>query len=421
MQILNIYRQNLISNHLLILIMTLSFHALLEFSSQSITPLSLLRQDITAEDFIAWRKYLLTEQEIIRLKLYKMMLGASSESEKRLYMTTTQKQLVTLSDLVSRYLHRERKIWEHHRFADQIKVGYLFTLNAIQELLHFLSIGFKEFFDNTVRFTQYELRSIVPQLRNCISGLKAKLALGSVDARLAEILVKGLIRHLNKSTLSPSIAAYIDQLSEEIIGQDNLSTEALVGVLIRYNFNLPEFYLYLIEPDLEDLEQIEGLHEQRELVLQKKDRMKRTEQQPGLGLNTEDRALREDLIDFLADRAVYLDELLSLRRQSLVDLENSGNAFRILVNLSVPQLALFFRLQMEMGVLAKEKVTKVFNFVAQHFYTEKTVFISAQNLLRRSTVIDFASVLKVWDLLAEMMDWLDQQFSVRNYQRSSRA
>ena len=107
---------------------------------------------------------------------------------------------------------------------------------------------------------------------------------------------------------------------------------------------------------------------------------------------------------------------MNLRRVAINDKTEAEKSFRMKMNLSVPQLALFFRIQIESGLLAKESLTEVFNFFAHHFYTERTQFISASNLLVRSTNAEFANALKVKDALDSMIRWLDEHYHVNNYQ-----
>lgn len=114
----------------------------------------------------------------------------------------------------------------------------------------------------------------------------------------------------------------------------------------------------------------------------------------------------------------YLEKLLNHRRQAMQDKMDAEKTLRLLLDMTVPQFALFIRVLKETQVILKTGITEVCTFFAMHFYTDKSLFISSSNLLKRSTDVEFATVLKLWDMLTDMQNWLDEKFSVRNYKRS---
>lgn len=104
------------------------------------------------------------------------------------------------------------------------------------------------------------------------------------------------------------------------------------------------------------------------MILQHKDGVNATDRQHAFGFHPQQRHIKDEIVDFLYEKSCYLDELLALRRIAMNDKYASEKAFRMRMALSVPQLALFFRVQMESGILSKQEL---FNLVAQHIFTEK--------------------------------------------------
>ena len=400
--------------------MTASFHSLLLFVTHSVCPVFLINKSLSDQDFQSWKEFLNKEGVSMRFKMYKMMLSQVSDAEKREYMSGLQQQLVTMSNLINQYLFRERKVWAHHPDADLIRIGYVFSLSFFQEYLEFMSASFGDYYDLEVKVTDYERRNVLPELRNQLFHLKGILSDRGIDEKLIGIVMRGMAGYVNHVPVSLRTVSYVSEVVGRISEVPDVDDEVLVALLIKLNFNPPEFYLYLTREDLSVSDELNGLHEELEAVLERREGARQIEVLVGRSLLPAEQGVRDEVSAFLMERAVYLEELLAVRRMAIADQLEADKAFRVLAKLSVPQLALFFRVQMEVGVLAKEKLSKVFNFVANHFYTEKTRFISAQMLLKRSTDVEFATVLRLWEILGEMMDWLDAQFSVRNYQKSLR-
>lgn len=397
--------------------MVFSYSSLHAFVTVSINPLALISKEIYHSDFSKWKLFIDNEIQKLRLKVVENLFGSTTEAEKFRCIKSLQEQIVMLSDELNLYLYRERKVWSSHHDADKIKESYFSSLEKLEDFLSFLSKKFDRYYDSEVKITDFRLKTVVPQLRHNIHYLKQGLNNAAVDLVLIGIISNGLSKHIKNYKVSWANAKYISHFIHCIEQLDTVNNQTVNTVMLELDFNNPDYYLYNTLQISTKLLHIHGLHEQMELILQQKEKLSNININ-GYSLHTKQSKLKHDLITFYSEKIIFLEELMALRRVAMNDKYSSDQAFRISVGLTVPQLALFFRMQMEKGILVKEGVTEVFNFVAHHFYTEKAIFISAQNLLKRSTDVEFATVLKLWDVLVGMMEWLDENFSVKNYQRS---
>lgn len=392
--------------------MTSYFNQIHLFVVQSVNPVYLLNRSLSNIDFEKWKAFLLGEGEALRLQMMVVLFGTGLNIEKREYLSGIQQQLVMMSDIVNRYLFKDKKVWMSQADAELIKANYLMSLAFFQEQLVYSEQQYASYYDQEVKITDFCLRDILPQLRHQIYALKENLQKHRVGTEIIDIVIKGLSDLFGQRQLSPANVAYITGLVKEFEKYSYLVDDTVISILIKWNFNRPDFYLYVTKSLNERLIQINGLHEQKELILQHKDHVRTMDNQAIFSFHPGERHIKDEILDFFSEKSSYLDELMALRRLAINDKYTSEKAFRMLVGLSVPQLALFFRMQMESGVLSKQAKQELFNFVAHHFYTENTVFISSQNLSRLSTVVEFSTALKLWDILTEMKEWLDRNFSV---------
>lgn len=393
-----------------------SFHTLHVFFTQSVSPVSFLDRELTPADFAKWKSFIQIEKDRLILEIKDNLPGPQTCAEKRSSLSAVQRQLVIISDQINSYLFRQKKIWATHKNAGQIRAHYLYSLSCIEEILEYLSSRFGEYYSAEVKLTDFSLINSLPELRHQVFALKQTFKLTGIQEALCNIIFNGLYDLLSSKRLSRRDLEYISELVVALGNMESVSEKQLIRLLISYDFNQPELFLYKIEQLDDKLANINGLHEQLELVYQMKKDTQSVGLKKGMSLHPGQGTLKVDFQGFFMEKVSYLEELLVLRRVAIKDKYESEQAFRLLVRLSVPQLALFFRVLMETGLLAKQDIGEVFNFVAQHFYTEKTSFISSQNMLIKSSNVEFSSAVKIYDMLKTMIQWLDEKFNIKDYQ-----
>ncbi|MBE9599831.1 hypothetical protein [Pedobacter sp. MC2016-24] len=396
--------------------MTETLNPLYVFSTISLNPQILAKHVLSDEDFRVWKSFLSNEHDKIRLKMVQQLLGTKSAAEKKIFASSAQQQLIFISDQLNISLFRKKKYWESHSHAAEIRNHYFHTLSFVEELLDFAQQAFPDYYDCNLKLTDFRLKDALPELRMFFNRLRIRLFSKGISSRLLGCVISGLDDLLGKGP-SKNDELYIRHLCERLLSEDIHDDTSLNEMLIRLDFNQPEFFLYQVDHLDQRLFEIHGLHEQREFLFQQKTLNRRFAPDSNYRLYPKQSSLISDLDCYITEREVAVEGLMELRRRAVIDKINAEQAFRILMDMTVPQLALFFRIQMEVGLLVKDQITEVFNFVAQHFYTEKALFISSTNMLKLSTTIEFNTVLKVYDMLSKMTAWLEEHFGVSNYSR----
>ncbi|RZK42696.1 MAG: hypothetical protein EOO90_06555 [Pedobacter sp.] len=396
--------------------MKTNLNNLYEFTLKSLDPDKLATDCLSGQDIDCWRKYLSGEVDDLRYQLVAFLLGPTPVKEKSQFMTAAQQQLVFISDQLSNFLFRQKRKWRNHKHANLIRSNYLLSISCIEELLAFTELYFPDYFNLRLKLSNFSLQAVLPELRNELNRLSSVLGDWDISSRLFECVTRGL-GHLLNGRPSRSDTQYIRMICKRL-GEAPVADEAALTVfLLEMDFNQPEFYLLQVYQLDRSLFGIHGLAEQRELLWHRKTDIQKIKHDSRFRLHPGQPPITTELQQYFTEREVALEALLELRRAAAKDRVPAEQAFRILMDMTVPQLALFFRIQMEIGLMVKEQISEVFNFVAQHFYTEKAQFISSANMLKLSTTIEFNTVLKVHDMLTSMIKWLDDQFAVSNYSR----
>ncbi|WP_176628423.1 hypothetical protein [Mucilaginibacter sp. SG538B] len=197
-------------------------------------------------------------------------------------------------------------------------------------------------------------------------------------------------------------------------GGFNNDTE-LQAALIDADFNYPEFFLYCVHNWRSRLLEFSDMRNQVEFLVRERHRVREIclgsshGNRPGLN------GIAADLLGYLGEQQEFIEELLGLQRAALQDEAISKSRERFPVGFSVPLLGLFIRLQIEKGILPRDNIGQLFAFFAAHFYTANALFISADNLQKKSTDVEFSTAQKMKAQLIGMLNWLNTNYNLSNY------
>jgi hypothetical protein len=382
------------------------------FVRDSINPLKLAGQQIPHEEFAKWKSFLLAESAAIRLLVQNYSFTQQDKRSKEI--TALLSQVITLSNTVDKYIGKYLQVWSHHEQAQQIKVHYLFTCNLFEELLTTINDYFP-IESGRARITYFGLAGVKMQLKQSQSVLALYVKGSAIDDELNDLLLNGITQLIHRKNLTRNDEQYIIEFINLVLNRTGLETETLLELMIVNDFNLAEFFLYCVNRWENRINEIPGLHEQREMLLQEKNKLydlflkrkKHASSKPGI--------LYHDLNDFLNEKYDFVTRLVKLRREAIRDMEKARAGNRFLINLPVPQFGLFIRMQIEKGILVKENVGELFSFFATYFYTANTPYISAESLQKKSTDVEFSTAKKMKGHVIGMLNWLNTNYNLSNY------
>jgi hypothetical protein len=200
-----------------------------------------------------------------------------------------------------------------------------------------------------------------------------------------------------------------------VLAVQDLSSERLVEILISFDFNKPAFYVYIVGCWQQMLERMEGMHEQVERLLLEKDVLNGHVLVSGARAFPNHPSLKHDLLLYCREKKEYLQELIALRKMAAQDELDMSEATRILSGFTVAQISLFLKLQVEKGLLVPDSLAGLYRFVSRHFYTSKATMISEKSLKREYEDVKFSTAYKMYLVLLEFIEWLDELFQVKSF------
>lgn len=266
--------------------------------------------------------------------------------------------------------------------------------------------------------TAYSIPNTRLTLRKKIDTLRKKIAVSNLDTELAELLFSGLKILVTRPGMNRSDAHYANTILENLERLETCSTHEVENLLYQYDFNTPSFFSFCANHCNNLLLETSSLHEQFEILIGLEDRINGLPSRTTSRWNEHDESIREQLRTFYKEKKIFIRQKIKMRRQELQDSQLAESKDRMQINLPVAQLGLFIRLFIENGLLQKENVGKTFAYYARHFRTPNTPFISAENLQRKSTDVEFGTAKKIKGHLIGMINWLNEHYNTNNYKDS---
>ncbi|QEM06189.1 hypothetical protein DIU31_022705 [Mucilaginibacter rubeus] len=382
------------------------------FVQESIDPKNFTGKHITTLEFNKWKNFLKKEVTAILLKVSEWPLNLQEHDAKHIERLITG--IVILSNTLNSYILKNSVFLKNHPQAKIIREHYYYSFNLLEELL--LSLG--ESFPGAaagVKISQANLRHVIPGLKKKFYKLCGHFNEFVIDKALLDIVIPGISALINKKDITWDDTRYISSLMDLLLNDSELDNKKLADLLIIHDFNIQAFYLYYLHRLRERLDDIPGLHEQREMLLAEKDRLYNLTTEKGLIMPSKNRSLFMELGEFVNGKYTFAKKRVKLQRRFIRDTKNAKTNTRFLINLPVPQFGLFIRMQIEKGFLAKENLGELFKFFAGHFYTPNTLYISPDSLQKKSTDVEFATAQKLKGHLIGMINWLNANYNLSNY------
>ena len=382
------------------------------FVQESIDPKNFIGKHITISEFNKWKIFLEKEVAAILLSASEWPSGFQEYDAKHIESLITG--IVNLNNTLNTYILKNSALLKNHPQARSIKEHYYYSLKLLEGLL--LSLG--DTFPApaaSVKISQANLRAVIPRLKEKFYKVSGHFKDFPIDKELLNIVISGLSALINKKDITWNDKKYIASLMDLMLSDPELDSEKLADLLIIHDFNIQAFYRYYLHKLRNSLNDIPGLHEQRDMLLAEKDRLYNLTTEKGLTMPSKNKSLFMELGEFVNGKYTFAKKRVKMQRRFIRDTKNAKTNTRFLINLPVPQFGLFIRMQIEKGFLAKENVGELFKFFAGHFYTPNTLYISPDSLQKKSTDVEFATAQKLKGHLIGMINWLNTNYNLSNY------
>lgn len=323
--------------------------------------------------------------------------AARSKKTQGLCVHTTESYCVHLSDLLSEFRQRlletrirGKALSEHLLFYQDLQKSIIALLEQVQN-------GFGKNSDHRLRVPvclQETFRSqYAEQLARLVQNRES-----STDNGLTELLCRQLSRYAHDPKLTFGTHHYLQELLPLLLLPEHSGREAQIRLLIRYNFNDTVWMDQLIRFRVDQRDALASVGERSWFWKNCQLELARLHPVHDLALHPEQKGCKE-----------LLQEALTLEEYSHDDLSIQPTADRdkpFETSLSVSQLGLFLRLQVDTQILQTNNKNELIRQTASRYRTNRTTQISHENLHKKFYTCDPAAIAIMRSHLVNMMNWL---------------
>lgn len=322
---------------------------------------------------------------------------ACSKKAQTLCMRTTASYSVHLSDLLSEFKQqlqdtriRGKELSAHLLFYQGLQKSILALLELVQD-------GFGKNADPRLRLPvclQEKVRSLYEeQLGLLVQNDES----GSADG-LTALLCTQLRMYSTSEKLCYETHQYLRHLLQLLLLPEHSGREARIKLLIRYNFNDTIWMDHLIRYRVEQREALASTEERISFWRNCQLELSRLYPVHDQALHPEQKSCKDLLLE-----AMTLEENINsdLFIQSPADRDKPFET-----NLSVSQLGLFLRLQVDTQILLTNNKNELIRQTASRYRTSRATHISHENLHKKFYTCDPAAISIMRTHLVNMMNCL---------------
>ena len=354
--------------------------------------------DIKREEASAIIKDCEEEKERIRLQIMEEVFNAREERTLELLIDKYQSVFIRLIDQLYTYQQTNKKQQEY-KLLPKALYEYL------NELLYFLQIHYAKYFNNFQKMPFIKMEHIKKELKPKLETIITAFQRTILNEKLIRFIVQPLEQFISSNTITYNESKYIKAITNELLSIDTTVQEEgiIIGVkrtLISINFNSPELTAYLInELDIlvADEESVQG--KLRILKYQLKE-INQVTIKPEHALHNKYSSLKEQIINWLNEEISFFQT----EQAVVIAMPNPliGDT-KIHTSLSVPQLALLFRLLKEEQLITNTNQSELLKVVSGCFTTMHKENFSYGHLHGKYYKIEQHTKRTVYDMLIRLL------------------
>ena len=354
--------------------------------------------DIKREEASAIIKDCEEEKERIRLQIMEEVFNAREERTLELLIDKYQSVFIRLIDQLYTYQQTNKKQQEY-KLLPKALYEYL------NELLYFLQIHYAKYFNNFQKMPFIKMEHIKKELKPKLETIITAFQRTIFNEKLIRFIVQPLEQFISSNTITYNESKYIKAITNELLSIDTTVQEegiiiAVKRTLISINFNSPELTAYLInELDIlvADEESVQG--KLRILKYQLKE-INQVTIKPEHALHNKYSSLKEQIINWLNEEISFFQT----EQAVVIAMPNPliGDT-KIHTSLSVPQLALLFRLLKEEQLITNTNQSELLKVVSGCFTTMHKENFSYGHLHGKYYKIEQHTKRTVYDMLIRLL------------------
>lgn len=357
----------------------------------------------------------LLQEEVLRIKenIKKSVFDFANDENTEHYINKLQKALVNLSFQIIKFFNpkQQQELYKHadeFTDADILKLCFI----SLEELMRFFEKNYLNYIDKDIKIPYRSALFKIYNVDDKLDVVKTNLLNLDIDPSLLKILYVPFLRLSSVSidvrmTYKDLIycTTYLDAFYDEISENPKITTSEIIELLYCINYNSIEFQNYKtknikLESDIREeySEKIDYLYHCLKSISQRNCKV-------NIAYDKDLPSIKHQLISWVEEEITYLSKKLQLisAPQSL-NLFSDHEKVKLQSGLSVAQLAFFFKLQAEVGIISHKIQRDIFRHIAENYQTSKVSEISVESLKNKYYQVDTVTIEAIKDKTIEILN-----------------
>lgn len=369
-------------------------------------------EDLTQENrfFLYCYQTLKNENDKIKKANKERIYNLNSKAKIEQYIHQKQYALENLAQNLIKEIN-PRNYKHLYQFSDNfdktdcLKITYVF----LEKLHRFIEKEYKNYLnvESHIPYRSIFLKEV--EITKKINTIKSTLLKSDINDQLLKLVYEPLLKigTLNiKEKLTYYDFNYCSEFILEIhklIENNKIAEEALIDCLFYLNFNSLQFFKFLTDTILKDLESLENnvlkidsLYRSLKCYNQKQ-RRNATKYRANLP------SVQDQIINWIEEEIAYLNRSVNLETNQFKTVPEKEVKTKFLSALSVAQLSCFFGLLLETEIIKHKNQTDVLKFIAHNFKTSNTENISVDSLKAKYYNVESGTKKAIREKIIELL------------------
>lgn len=297
--------------------------------------------------------------------------------------------------------------------SDILNLTYIY----LEDLIRFIEKNYLKHIDENIQIPN---RSALIKVNKTIEKLeivKPILLKSEIDPELLKIIFIPLLK-LSAITIEERITykeliyfnIYLTSFYEKVNDELMFTDETILSLGKEINYNSIEMFNFYINRVIVKANKHEELSEKIDFFYHKLKINNQKHCKTRLSYNSNLPSLKQQIITWLEEEINYLTKKVQLNSQ-----QQHPNLFtqlekpKIQSGLSVAQLAYFFKLQVEVGIITNKNKREIFRHIAESHQTSKVSDISVESLGSKFYNVDSSTISVLKERIIAMLNLLNKE------------
>ncbi|MBA4241431.1 MAG: hypothetical protein C0448_11950 [Sphingobacteriaceae bacterium] len=327
--------------------------------------------------------------ESIKLNIKKTVFEIPSEENIQQYIHNQQQAVINLCWQLMKIINPTQKKDIYKIATDFSDTEILnLTYTYLEDLIRFIEKHYLKYIDENIQIPHRSALIKVNNITEKLELVKPALLKSDIDEKLLKIIFVPFLK-LSAITLEERITykdliyfnIYLTSFYEKANNNIEFTDDIVLGTLKEINYNSMDVFNYCIENIIKNAKTHEDVSEKINFFYHKLKLVNQRQCKTQLSFNSNLPSLKHQVIGWIEEEINYLTKKIELdTKQQQPNLFTQLDKPKLQSGLSVAQLAYFFKLQVDAGIITHKNQRDIFRHIAESYQTSKVHDISSESV-----------------------------------------